>query len=261
MSEVLNRIANAKLETVDKGIKCFGYFNTLIDIASAIDKLLEIDENVDTFKNNKEIVTKLTESKDEYARIAAVRIQKQMEKSWENVINILVSNGSFVGADYIIDKLAGLELKVAMLTKDLTALLLKIGDEIEQSYNVTAYHRLSRAIIESLEEDITRDGDYYQIKQGREESAKKKVILLAQCRILGLNEYIDLYEDEGVLQYVNKNFKEDEMTLFKKNANDFIPGIKELLKANGLNFSSKFEKKIDEILEKVKLHNGSGGKF
>lgn len=261
MSEVLNRIANAKLETVDKGIKCFGYFNTLIDIASAIDKLLEIDENVDTFKNNKEIVTKLTESKDEYARIAAVRIQKQMEKSWENVINILVSNGSFVGADYIIDKLAGLELKVAMLTKDVTAYLLKIGDEIKQSHNVTAYHRLSRAIIESLEEDITRDGDYYQIKQGREESAKKKVILLAQCRILGLNEYIDLYEDEGVLQYVNKNFKEDEMTLFKKNANDFIPGIKELLKANGLNFSSKFEKKIDEILEKVKLNNGGGGKF
>ena len=261
MSEVLNRIANAKLETVDKGMKCFGYFNTLIDIASAIDKLLEIDENIDTFKNNKEIITKLTESKDEYARIAAVRIQKQMEKSWENVINILVSNGSFVGADYIIDKLAGLELKVAMLTKDLTALLLKIGDEIKQSHNVTAYHRLSRAIIESLEEDITRDGDYYQIKQGREESAKKKVILLAQCRILGLNEYIDLYEDEGVLQYVNKNFKEDEMTLFKKNANDFIPGIKELLKANGLNFSSKFEKKIDEILEKVKLNNGGGGKF
>ena len=261
MSEVLNRIANAKLETVDKRIKCFGYFNTLIDIASAIDKLLEIDENVDTFKNNKEIITKLTESKDEYARIAAVRIQKQMEKSWENVINILVSNGSFVGADYIIDKLAGLELKVAMLTKDLTALLLKIGDEIEQSHNVTAYHRLSRAIIESLEEDITRDGDYYQIKQRREESVKKKVILLAQCRILGLNEYIDLYEDEGVLQYVNKNFKEDEMTLFKKNANDFIPGIKELLKANGLNFSSKFEKKIDEILEKVKLNNGGGGKF
>ena len=87
------------------------------------------------------------------------------------------------------------------------------------------------------------------------------MILLAQCRILGLNEYIDLYEDEGVLQYVNKNFKEDEMTLFKKNANDFIPGIKELLKANGLNFSSKFEKKIDEILEKVKLNNGGGGKF
>ena len=67
-----------------------------------------------------------------------------------------------------------------------------------------------------------------------------------------MNEYIDLYEDEGVLQYVINSFKDDELTNFKKNANDFILRIKELLKANGLSFSSKFEDKINEIRKKVR---------
>ena len=85
--------------------------------------------------------------------------------------------------------------------------------------------------------------------------------LLAQCRILGLNEYIDLYEDEGVLQYVINSFKDDELTNFKKNTNDFISRIKELLKANGLSFSSKFEDKINEIRKKVRQNKSNSGIF
>lgn len=265
ISEVLNSIANVDLDTVDKGLKYFGYFNEFIDIASAIDRLSEIDENVDTFKENMNIISRLTGSNDEYARRAAGRIQKHMENSMENIRDTIVSKASNsamnIGTDFIIDKLGGLQLEVATLAKDITAFLLKIDDEIEQRHNVEAYHRLSRVIIESLEEDITRDGDYYQIKQGREESATRKVKLLAQCRILGLNEYIDLYEDEGVLQYVINSFKDDELTNFKKNTNDFISRIKELLKANGLSFSSKFEDKINEIRKKVRQNKSNSGIF
>lgn len=265
ISEVLNSIANVDLDTVDKGLKYFGYFNEFIDIASAIDRLSEIDENVDTFKENMNIISRLTGSNDEYARRAAGRIQKHMENSMENIRDTIVSKASNsamnIGTDFIIDKLGGLKLEVATLAKDITAFLLKIDDEIEQRHNVEAYHRLSRVIIESLEEDITRDGDYYQIKQGREESATRKVKLLAQCRILGLNEYIDLYEDEGVLQYVINSFKDDELTNFKKNTNDFISRIKELLKANGLSFSSKFEDKINEIRKKVRQNKSNSGIF
>ena len=265
VKEVLNSIANVDLDTVDKGLKYFGYYNDVIDIASAIDRLSEIDENVDTFKENMNIITRLTGSNDEYARRAAGRIQKHMENSMENIRDTIVSKASIlamnIGTDFVIDKLGGLQLEVATLAKDITAFLLKIDDEIEQRHNVEAYHRLSRAIIESLEEDITRDGDYYQIKRGREKSATRKVKLLAQCRILGMNEYIDLYEDEGVLQYVINSFKDDELTNFKKNANDFIPRIKELLKANGLSFSSKFEDKINEIRKKVRQDKSNSGIF
>ena len=183
----------------------------------------------------------------------------------ENIRDTIVSKASIlamnIGTDFVIDKLGGLQLEVATLAKDITTFLLKIDDEIEQRHNVEAYHRLSRAIIESLEEDITRDGDYYQIKRGREKSAKRKVKLLAQCRILGMNEYIDLYEDEGVLQYVINSFKDDELTNFKKNANDYILRIKELLKANGLSFSSKFEDKINEIRKKVRQDKSNSGIF
>ena len=76
-----------------------------------------------------------------------------------------------------------------------------------------------------------------------------------------MNEYIDLYEDEGVLQYVINSFKDDELTNFKKNANDYILRIKELLKANGLSFSSKFEDKINEIRKKVRQDKSNSGIF
>ena len=261
----MNSIANVDLDTVDKGLKYFGYYNDVVDIASAIDRLSEIDENVDTFKENMNIISRLTGSNDEYARRAAGRIQKHMENRMENIRDTIVSKASIlamnIGTDFVIDKLGGLQLEVATLAKDITTFLLKIDDEIEQRHNVEAYHRLSRAIIESLEEDITRDGDYYQIKRGREKSAKRKVKLLAQCRILGMNEYIDLYEDEGVLQYVINSFKDDELTNFKKNANDYILRIKELLKANGLSFSSKFEDKINEIRKKVRQDKSNSGIF
>ncbi len=251
-----------KLKYLNKGLdKAFSIYNKVENVNEVINDIAKMSEaaaNIKVFEENRDILEKLSKSEDANACYAALRIIIGMEDIDKSLGDMFISKSFLWLSDktfkQVAEKLGGPYLTVVLEAKDFFSNFFKIEEDFEQVYKDKALFNLSSAIIELLKPDLLKYGNStYQIGSKKEDEAKRKMILLAEARILGLISYRKAFKGEnGEDDWWWKNItskldnQEDFIEELEAYTRATIEKVEKALENNGLALPLNFKQEIEK---------------
>lgn len=222
---------------IDKVSKGLSYAAYGLDVADTIAKFAKVSANMEAFDQNADILRIMAnESTNDHARNAANAVLNSLAGSMGTEIL------KAVGADAILDiaanELIGFLAKknvyvlAFVVIRDGLNLLTGIKTDIQQTYRMDLYSKLTDAITTLVNRVIIDDGSYVYIAEANITDFTRLMTNLAQVRILGEKMYCDWQEYDGVLGWFIDNSDTEEYVANK------VENVKNAATNLGLTISS-----------------------